>query len=82
MEIIHKININNFGCPYFGKSSYLCYVVLDSSRDDWNQVEASNRCSPMKGFPFGRLFLFVKPNFERISKLLVELIPPQGGIFS
>ncbi len=51
--------MNNFRCPFSEKSLYLCPVVLDSSRDDWDQVEASNRCSPMKGFPFGRLFLFV-----------------------
>ena len=50
--------------------------MLDSSRDDWNQVEASNRCSPMKGFPFGRLFLFVVESgiIEVVRSSAVETI--------
>lgn len=41
MDIIHKINMNNSSGYFFRKITYLCPVVLDSSRDDWNQVEAS-----------------------------------------
>ncbi len=58
--------MNNFCCSFSEKSSYLCHVVLDSSRDDWNQVEASKPMLANERLSFWKAF-FVCGNKKRIS---------------